>query len=274
MVLAGSGLESGLLLLSILALLTASVAYFWEIYFKEGQRIGVIALRIGWLALAATLAVRMVETQSLPLFSLYDGLLVFVFLLTLVHALIEEHWHPSLFGLFIAPFGFLTLLYAGSLQVPPEHLFLATGNWLTLHVILAILGYTAFALACALAVVYLVQEYHLRHSLSKRLYRRLPALDTLDRLGHRLVVLGFPLLTLTLLTGSVWASYTWGQFWSWEAKEIWTAFIWLIYAVYLAGRRWGRWHGHRAALMVLIGFASVLVNLVLVNQVFSDLHVF
>src|SRR6185369_6373178 len=72
------------------------------------------------------------------------------------------------------------------------------------HILLATVGVATFALAAALAVVYLVQERRLKHKRFDRLAGQDAPLDTLDRLAARCVTFGFPIFTLTIVTGAVW----------------------------------------------------------------------
>ena len=68
----------------------------------------------------------------------------------------------------------------------------------------------------------------------------------------------FILLTLGIFTGSVWAHYAWGSYWSWDPKETWSLITWLIYAALLHARLLKGWQGRRIAWLAVLGFMAVL----------------
>jgi ABC-type transport system involved in cytochrome c biogenesis permease subunit len=93
----------------------------------------------------------------------------------------------------------------------------------------------------------------------------LPTLDEIDRNIYRAVAFGFPLLTLVIITGAVWAQYVWQRWWSWDPKETASLVTWLIYAAYLHGRRQRNWLGRTSAIFVVLGFLAVLFTFAGVN---------
>ena len=93
----------------------------------------------------------------------------------------------------------------------------------------------------------------------------------LDEWAYRLVLLGLPLLTVMLVTGSVWAEYAWGSFWSWDWKEVWALVTWLVYALYLHLRVSG-WRNKKAAVLNILGFAVVVFTFFGVSYLLPGLH--
>jgi ABC-type transport system involved in cytochrome c biogenesis permease subunit len=91
------------------------------------------------------------------------------------------------------------------------------------------------------------------------LFRRLPSLETLDNLNYHSLAWGFPLLTLGILTGAIWAEYAWGQFWIWEPRPVLSLLTWILYALLLHYRSVG-WRGRRAATLTIVCFAVLLVS--------------
>jgi len=87
-------------------------------------------------------------------------------------------------------------------------------------------------------------------------------------------MLGFSLLTLGILVGSVWARSVWGSLWQWDPKQTWTLAAWIVYAVLLHQRLALGWKGHRAALFVLIGFAALVISLAFTSIFFVTAHKF
>lgn len=98
-----------------------------------------------------------------------------------------------------------------------------------------------------------------------RLSASLPSLERIDRNIYGGVAFGFPLLTMTIITGAVWAQFVWQRWWSWDAKETASLVTWLIYAGYLHGRRVRGWRGKTSATIVLVGFLAVLFTFAGVN---------
>src|SRR5207237_406232 len=131
--------------------------------------------------------------------------------------------------------------------------------WLAVHVTLAFLGNAAFALACLVSVVYLWQERQLKSHSVGQLVRRLPSLETLDNVNFKFLGWGFVLLTMSIVSGVLWAELSFGRFWSWEPRTIWTSIIWLLYAVLLHGRVTVGWGGRRAAALTIVGFGVLFV---------------
>jgi cytochrome c-type biogenesis protein CcsB len=77
---------------------------------------------------------------------------------------------------------------------------------------------------------------------------------TLDNLSYRILSLGFPLLTIGILSGAVWANQTWGSYWSWDPKETWALITWFVFAIYLHTRISKGWTGQRSAFIASFRF--------------------
>ncbi|PLX46108.1 MAG: c-type cytochrome biogenesis protein CcsB [Deltaproteobacteria bacterium] len=100
----------------------------------------------------------------------------------------------------------------------------------------------------------------------------LPPLKVLDELSYKAVAVGFPLLTLGILTGAAWANYAWGTYWSWDPKETWSLITWFVYAAFLHARFTAGWRGKGLAWLSVIGFGAVVFTYWGVNYVLSGLH--
>jgi cytochrome c-type biogenesis protein CcsB len=102
--------------------------------------------------------------------------------------------------------------------------------------------------------------------------QRLTLADTLDNLSYRVIGLGFPLLTIGIIAGAVWANEAWGSYWSWDPKETWALITWLVFAAYLHARITKGWQGRRPAILAAIGFLVVWVCYLGVNLLGKGLH--
>jgi cytochrome c-type biogenesis protein CcsB len=101
---------------------------------------------------------------------------------------------------------------------------------------------------------------------------RLSLADTLDNISYRVIGLGFPLLTIGIIAGGVWANEAWGSYWSWDPKETWAFITWLVFAAYLHSRITRGWQGRKPAILAAVGFVVVWVCYLGVNLLGQGLH--
>ena len=158
---------------------------------------------------------------------------------------------------------------AGWLKLPrnavgslPEHIV----EWLQLGAFLA--------LACIGGVMYLLQERAIKTKRFGLFYSRLPSLEALDKLNHHCLSVGFPLLTLGLITGSIWAKQAWGAYWHWDPKETWSLVTWFLYAAAVHQRFTVGWRGRRVAILSIIAFLAVLFTLWGVSFLLKGVHTY
>lgn len=136
--------------------------------------------------------------------------------------------------------------------------------WLVIHVVAAVIATGAFMLGGIASALYL-----LKVRMPQRL-QRVPGLESLDRLAYRMHAFGFPVWTFAaLITGPIWAFEAWGSYWSWDPKEVWAFITWVVYAGYLHARATAGWRGERAAVLALIGLATLLFNFIGINFFFG-----
>jgi cytochrome c-type biogenesis protein CcsB len=96
--------------------------------------------------------------------------------------------------------------------------------------------------------------------------------ENLDNLSYRILGIGFPLLTIGILSGAVWANEAWGSYWSWDPKETWALATWLVFAIYLHLRISKGWRGKKPAILASLGFVTVWVCFLGVNLLGEGLH--
>ncbi|MBE9201883.1 MULTISPECIES: c-type cytochrome biogenesis protein CcsB [unclassified Nodularia (in: cyanobacteria)] len=102
--------------------------------------------------------------------------------------------------------------------------------------------------------------------------QRLSLAETLDNISYRVIGLGFPLITIGIIAGAVWANEAWGSYWSWDPKETWALITWLVFAAYLHARITRGWQGRRPAILAASGFVVVWVCYLGVNLLGKGLH--
>jgi len=202
-----------------------------------------------------------------------EALSFFSWLMVAGYLLVQLKYRLTVLGSIIAPLAFLMTLAAFAFGVDAGELPPGLQSfWLPVHVILAFLGNAAFALAFGVSLIYLLQERHLKQKRMTSLMRRFPSLESLDRLNYVLLVWGFPLMTLGILSGSLWAGTHWGNYWSWDPRQISSGIAWLFYGVLLHGRITAGLRGRKAALLTMVGFCVVLSYFLLGDQLFPSRH--
>jgi cytochrome c-type biogenesis protein CcsB len=237
--------------------------------------------RIGFLLHTAALLLRWKSSYDLgighaPLANFYESLIFFAWAVLLLYLIIEWRTRSRSLGAFVIPVAFFLLAFASispgvSDRIQPLIPALQS-NWLTVHVLTCFLGYASFAVAFAVGIMYLLKGRARDGGTEEGTFLRLiPTSDALEELLYQSVVLGFVLLSLGIMTGSVWAHYAWGSYWSWDPKETWSLITWIVYAVMLHARSVRGWRGRRMAWMALLGFASVLFTYLGVNYL-DSLH--
>ena len=202
-----------------------------------------------------------------------DALLFNSWLMVGIYLLIQLRYRLPVLGGIIAPLAFLMTFAAfavgrGAGDVPPGF----QTFWLPLHVTLAFLGNAVFALAFGVSLIYLLQERHLKHKKLTLLMKRFPPLESLDRLNYKLLMWGFPLMTLGIITGSLWAGIHWGDYWSWDPRQISSGIVWVFYGAILHGRVTAGLRGKKAAVLTMFGFFVVLGYFLWGDAVFPSRH--
>ncbi|HJS66557.1 MAG TPA: cytochrome c biogenesis protein CcsA [Nitrospiraceae bacterium] len=191
----------------------------------------------------------------------YEALSFFSWVLILVFLAVEFRHHLHVLGSFIVPLALVSLVSAAAL---PETAPTLTPVFRTLwvHVTLSMLGTVGFAVAFVAGVMYLIQDGLLKSKRFNVLYSKLPALDFLDHLNQQSIVTGFPLLTLGIITGALYAELSLGSYLSWNPEQIWALVTWMFYFVVLTGRLTVGWRAKRAAYLTIIGFAGVILTFI------------
>lgn len=213
----------------------------------------------------AYVLLRMSLTGHGPFSNQHEFAVSFVLGIVGAYLVVEFIYQVRALSLAVLPIAAVLLLYAMSLDAGVQPLIPALQNnlLLTLHVGFAIFAYGAAAVSCGAAVIYLL---HPRLRL-----RNLPARDLFDDIGYKAATVTFPMLTIMIVLGAVWANTAWGRYWGWDPKETAALVTWLIYGAYLHARVTRGWQGTRSAVLLLIGFLAVLFAY-FGNHFFGGLH--
>ncbi len=236
------------------------------------EKIAFIVTAVGTVVLGIGVVLRGVAAGRVPWANMYEFSISSALLILLVYLTSLKIKDVRFIATFVTGFVLVTLFAAVSLfYVEVKTLMPALQSyWLVIHVVVAILATSFFAIAAGLHIAYLVKA----SNFAKRLMELFPALEQLERLAYRFNVVGFVLWSFTLIAGAIWAERAWHRYWGWDTKEVWTFIIWTLYAGYLHAMATRGWNGKRAAWLGLVAFLAIIFNFTIVNQFFKGLHVY
>ena len=296
--------------LTFLALFVGMLSYWTSISFtslKVGAKIGFISICVANCAIFINLGSRWLENGYFPLSNLYESLLFFIWGITAITIFIEKRIAISLIGAVTSPLSlfvvaFATLSLPEGMQKAAPLVPALKSNWLMMHVSIMMLSYSTLITGSLLSILFLVLTLGKNISLQGNsiwttesekvntinmsmavLEGSLPnksvngseglgLLETRDNLSYRIIGLGFPLLTIGIIAGAVWANEAWGAYWSWDPKETWALITWFVFAAYLHARITKSWQGKRPAILASIGFVVVWICYLGVNFLGKGLH--
>ena len=246
---------------SLAACVLAALA--WLTPLRAARRAGQVLFAAGFVGALAAWLLRLVVGRHIPLQTLYD---VFLTLAVLMYPLAilcrrlagpTPGWaDPLLAAMLLAP-------VAMFLPPQPRPLPPALDSWLFIpHVGAYLLGYVLLLKAGLQAGAALLQP------------AKAPGME---RTAYRLVVLGFPPLTIGLVLGAWWGQRAWGDWWNWDPKELWSLASWLAFLLYLHVRRGGgAMRRYVGPALLVAGGVLIVVTLVWVNLStrFGGLHTY
>jgi len=280
------------LFLSMIFYLISLIFPKFEIGFKIGKTTALLANITLFLLLSA----RWISHSYFPLSNLYESLLFLSWTLLFIQLILEYKTSSKIFGPIIIPIvllinGFSNLSLPIEMQKATPLVPALQSNWLMMHVSLMILSYGTLITGSLLSILFLLLS--LKQSLLKNnnktylLKKNLLSLKTnnknsvlstskflenMDNLSYRIISLGFPFLTIGIISGAVWANEAWGSYWSWDPKETWALITWLIFAAYLHARIIKGWEGIKPSILGAIGFFMIWICYLGVNFLGQGLH--
>ena len=260
---------------SILLYLLSAAGYLAYFLLQRGylQRAGLIVLIGGFIFHTASLGLDYFQQGYIPATNMRQSLSLAGWAVAGVFILLNYRYNLKILGVYAAPFVALIMVIVSQLpDEPSQTTRLFKSFWLVAHVTVIFLGEAAFALACGVGILYLLQENSIKTKKRRFFFKRLPSLDLLDSTGYACIVVGFTLLTIGLITGLVYAKSVWGRFWSWDPKEVWSGIAWLFYAALLHERLAVGWRGRRSAIMAIVGFGVLLFTFLGVNLFMEGHH--
>ncbi len=222
------------------------------------------------LILSAILILRTLQAGRPPCQSLYDSLLWFSWSAMLAYLVVERRF-GSIFaaGFPVALIATVSCLYAVLRRNPSIEPVLPAfqSQWFTWHVISAFISYAVLVVAFAVEISYMALTEFVPPERYTEYGMDAEVLARFHRGAHQLVLFGFPLLTVGIVSGAAWADQAWGRYWSWTPKETWSLITWAVYTLYLHAMTMQRWRGRRGSALNILGFVCVVMTFVGVNWI-------
>jgi len=228
---------------------------------RTAELLNRIALHAAYLGMVFHF-VSLVEAflQSGAMASVHNAESVLGFLIMVIFLLVYLVYQTTSLGIVVFPTVFLLTFIAATGEAP----FLLTSDgmrtgWLVAHIALIFTGYAALVLSFGASLLYLVEERALKSKQSSGRLSRLPALEVIDEIGFRSLLLGFPFMTLGLIAGTVVAQSTLGRVNPFDPKILLSILMWTVYVILLYTRWSAGWRGRRAAYLVASAFGFTLI---------------
>ena len=292
-------------------LLFAMVIYWINLSFFTNKsilfQVGRTSTIIANVLLFFILGSRWIIAGYFPLSNLYESLLFLTWSLLTVYLYIESKTKSRVIGAILIPItllinGFANLTLSPEMQKSSPLVPALQSNWLMMHVSMMILSYATLIMGSLLSILFLVisqyREIDLKVvdnsglplynvmldyyeakviSSSNKISEiselgKLKLLQSLDNWSYRIIGLGFPFLTIGIISGGVWANEAWGSYWSWDPKETWALITWLVFATYLHARITKGWEGKKTAILGGLGFFIIWICYLGVNFLGKGLH--
>jgi len=257
-------------------------------------KVSQILVLISNLLLALTLSLRWIQEGYFPLSNLYESLIFLSWSISGIHLFLEWKTKTRLLGAISSPLlffltGFSTLTLPVEMQKALPLVPSLQSNWLMMHVSMMMVSYAILIIGSLLSIFYLAFSYFNSSTepennivvsnstvsnlnISKLFSSKLSLLQLTDTWSYRTIGLGFPFLTLGIISGAVWANEAWGSYWSWDPKETWALITWLVFAIYLHSRLIKGWEGQKAAFLGSCGFFVIWICYLGVNFLGKGLH--
>jgi cytochrome c-type biogenesis protein CcsB len=266
--------------------------------------LGRITTTSATLFLFFILCSRWIIAGYFPLSNLYESLLFLTWILLTLYLYIETKTQSRLIGAIVIPTtlfisGFANLTLAPEMQKSSPLVPALQSNWLMMHVSMMLLSYGTVIMGSLLCILFLVisgfKEIDLKSidsspsffynimvdyyeaklvssSSEVSKFGKLKLLQSIDNWSYRIIGLGFPFLTIGIISGGVWANEAWGSYWSWDPKETWALITWLVFATYLHARITKGWDGKKTAILGGLGFFVIWICYLGVNFLGKGLH--
>jgi cytochrome c-type biogenesis protein CcsB len=272
-------------------LVLAMIGYWISLIFPKSSlpfKISGVLVLLANLLFIFTLGGRWIQEKYFPLSNLYESLIFLTWGISSIHIYLERQTRSRLIGALISPFlvflsGFSTLTLPIEMQKALPLVPSLQSNWLMMHVSMMMISYSTLMVGSLFSILYLFffkfkkekeikQEFGIQNLSVISQSSSMALLEILDIWSYRIIGLGFPFLTIGIISGAVWANEAWGSYWSWDPKETWALITWLIFAIYLHSRLLKGWQGQKTAFLGSLGFFITWICYLGVNFLGKGLH--
>jgi ABC-type transport system involved in cytochrome c biogenesis permease subunit len=233
----------------------------------------ILAVAFGFLTL--DLLISLVSSSTLINPGSRDFLSLCAWSVCAVYLALQFKTKTRVLGAFISPFIMLFMIVAAGEASGKTLLPQNLQNWLTaMHLFCVIMGEALFIIASCAGLMFIIQNGLLKNRKLSKTSRLLPSLNDLDRINHICLLWGFPVLSVGIIAGAVFAEINWKTGWLTDPKIIWTFAGWIIYGFLLHQRLAIGWKGYRMAVISGVAFILLLLSYGSVRICFSTLHNF
>jgi ABC-type uncharacterized transport system permease subunit len=243
---------------------------------RASEILSKVALHASYLGMVfhlVSLTEAVVQTGQLASASVHNAESLLAFLIMVCFMIAYLVYKTTTPGIVIFPLVFLlTFVAAGGQQPLVFSSVAAKHGWLAVHILMIFTGYAALFLSFGASILYLLQERALKSKSASGMFSRLPALQVIDDIGYKSLMLGFPFMTLGLIAGSVVAETTYGRIDYLDPKILLSVLMWAVYLLMVFTRLNAGWRGRRAALLASAAFATAIVAWI--ANYFSAMHRF
>ena len=195
-----------------------------------------------------------------PATNFHQSVSLLAFSITCAFLLAYWRYRFEALSVFTFPLVFMLTLSATLVSSPRLENPVLRSGWLYVHVLLLFAGSALLFVTFVAGLMYLLQERELKSKKPRALSQRLPPLEQLDDLGHKTLALGFPFMTLGIVSGALWAAAEWGSGWQLDPKVTLSFVTWLIYLALIFTRWTAGWRGRKAAYFAIAGFLATVVT--------------
>ena len=293
--------------LATVAFLVATLGYILNLAGKrEWGSFASVVLRTAFVLQTAFLVTRGINVGRTPFVGHFEFGNLFIWGTLLVYLWTEWRQKERYYvvGAFLLPLVLLYVLYINNIlvddviylirqvinqpmtdppMVNPAHRplppVLRYPLWLNIHVSTSVLGYAGFSLAFVLALMWLLRTGMEKTIASaapfkKTIFKAIPQPKVLEDYMYSATAFGFLFQTAMIISGSIWADASWGRYWGWDPKEMWSLITWFVFAVYLHARFTRGWSGSRTVALVILGWVAMMFTWIGVAWLLTGIHSF
>jgi cytochrome c-type biogenesis protein CcsB len=251
---------------------TAAILVYWRYilarrvpqhWWASGLASGALLAHLIWFG------IRVYRSGHMPFYNGHEFASSFACGIVLTVLIFERLSQRRDLGAFAMPIALALLAYAWTLPRGVSPLIpIFRSLWLHVHILTATVAYACFATTFAASCLYLLKSRPVSDGAAAD-NDGTSILALFDRVAYQATIIGFPFMTVCIISGAIWADNVWARYWTWDPKETWSLITWLFFAAYLHTRYKRGWQQRKAAVLAIIGFLTVLMNFIGVEIIYQ-----